>query len=118
MSLIVSPRTVGVLNGKASVQIHMTRSRTCGWKIGARTACPVLIDNLTEEEVDLIWAEVSRINWTLRAQGDLMVAPQIPSKLLSNSKRRSQSSAQLDIKEGHKHLPHPSTTTVICQNIK
>jgi hypothetical protein len=69
----------------------MTRSRTCGWKIGARTACPVLIDNLSEEEVDLIWIEVSRINWTLRVQGDPMVAPQISGKLLSNSKRRSES---------------------------
>jgi len=69
----------------------MARSRTCGWKIGARTACPVLIDNLSEEEVDFIWAEVSRINWSLRMQGDPMVAPQISSKLETQSKRRPQS---------------------------
>jgi hypothetical protein len=71
----------------------MARSGTCGWKIGARTACPVLIDNLSEEEVDFIWAEISRINWTLRAEGEPMVAHQVSgsSRLLSHSKRRAGS---------------------------
>jgi hypothetical protein len=69
----------------------MTRSSTCGWKVGARTACPVLIDNLSEEEVDAIWGEISKINWNLREVGDPMVASQISNKHLQNSKKRSRS---------------------------
>jgi hypothetical protein len=69
----------------------MARSRACGWKAGARTACPVLIDNLSEDEVDAIWGEISRINWSLREVGDTMVASQISNKHLQSSKRRTRS---------------------------
>jgi hypothetical protein len=40
----------------------------CGWRVGRRTACPVLVDNLPEGEVDHIWAEISRINWVHREE--------------------------------------------------
>lgn len=69
--------------------MNMARSRTCGWKVGSRTACPVLIDNLSEEEVDIIWAEVSRINWALREKADPVVSHQISDRQLQNAKRRS-----------------------------
>ena len=62
--------------------------------MGARTACPVLIDNLSEEEVDAIWGEISKINWNLREVGDPMVASQISNKHLQNSKRRSRSNVE------------------------
>jgi hypothetical protein len=69
----------------------MTRSRACGWKVGARTACPILIDNLSEDEVDAIWVEISKINWGLRGVGDPMVASQISNKHLQSSKRKARS---------------------------
>jgi hypothetical protein len=69
----------------------MTRSRACGWKVGARTACPVLIDNLSEDEVDAIWGEISKINWSLRGVGDPVVAFQTSNKHLQSTKRRSRS---------------------------
>ncbi len=49
------------------------------------------IDNLSEDEVDSIWGEISRINWNLRVEGEPMVPSQVPNKGLSSCKRRSRS---------------------------
>ena len=39
------------------------RARFCSWKIGTRTACPVLVDNLPADKLDYIWSDISRINY-------------------------------------------------------
>ncbi|MFB3763972.1 MAG: hypothetical protein ACE14P_01850 [Methanotrichaceae archaeon] len=41
----------------------LRRARFCSWKIGTRTACPVLVDNLPSDKLDRIWSEISRINF-------------------------------------------------------
>jgi|GEM_PF-4281701 len=70
----------------------MTQSRECGWKDRARTACPVLIDNLTSDEVDAIWGEISRINWSRRDEDEQMVKQEpVPVKRTSRPRRAPRS---------------------------
>jgi hypothetical protein len=77
----------------------MTKSRKmCRWKEGTRTACPVIIDNLSEEEVDFIWGEISKINWEHRFDDWLIMASlsanrsaSSPGKTHSRKRARSKS---------------------------
>jgi len=80
----------------------MSRSISCGWKVGARTACPVLIDNLSENELDFIWGEISRINWNLRTEVEPMVPSQIPNKGIQSCKRRSRSRQEAQRQEAQR----------------
>jgi len=70
----------------------MTKAKVCRWKEGARTACPILIDNLSQDEVDDIWGEISNINWAQRTEAleTLLKGPsvkQTPNKRSTNIRR-------------------------------
>jgi hypothetical protein len=66
----------------------MTKSRRmCRWKEGTRTACPVIIDNLSEEEVDFIWGEISQINWEHRFDDWQIMASLSANRGISNSEK-------------------------------
>jgi hypothetical protein len=67
-----------------------TKARVCGWKIGIRTACPVLIDNLSEEAVDVLWGDISHINWSMRMEGNQVVKPEPSGSHHENLKKRSR----------------------------
>lgn len=67
-----------------------TKARVCGWKIGIRTACPVLIDNLSEAAVDVLWADISHINWSVRMEGNQVVKPEPTDAHCEGLKKRSR----------------------------
>jgi len=78
----------------------MTRSHVCHWREGSRTACPVLIDNLSIWEVDLLWGEISSINWKRMVEdGEMLEIPKVvPTAILrappAKNKRRPRPSMQ------------------------
>jgi hypothetical protein len=71
--------------------IQLRRAKFCGWKIGIRTACPVLVDNLSSEGLDHIWSEISRINWEHRDDINQETSEQSSSQCTLSAKRRFSS---------------------------